>query len=314
MSRDGRVVAFTSSDPNLVPAVFPQCTASCPTQIYRVDRDLDENGRFDEPGRTDDAPSSARWPVARPPVAGTAASFAPTMSADGHLIAFVTKATNLQLIQAAVGGAATDGDLLIADASTGVLTPADRVGRRRPPGRCCARSPASQRHGPHGRVRHAGRRGTDRHRSHRPDAPSWRCRARRACRSPRPTSAPRWSASPATSGTSSVINDGSSSFMPAPDHGQRRPVQRSTRTRAPVHSACPCRPAATARSALTFTPSSPGPVSATLTVAEAGYQAASISTRVRGCRRRPDAADHARRQGSRAPSPSVRRARSSSST
>ena len=70
-----------------------------------------------------DPTSSAPSPAPQPPIAGIASSSVPTMSADGHLIAFITKATNLQLVQAAGGGEVSDGDLLVADASTGRTDP-----------------------------------------------------------------------------------------------------------------------------------------------------------------------------------------------
>ena len=48
-------------------------------------------------------------------VAGTAPSSQPSLTADGQLVAFVTKATNLQVVKASGGGEATDGDLLVDD-------------------------------------------------------------------------------------------------------------------------------------------------------------------------------------------------------
>ena len=121
LSRTGAAVAFTSADPVLVPAEFVVCDGACPTQVFHYDRDIDGNGRLDEPDRTALTMLSA---VARDDgvlVAGAAPSSQPAISADGHLVAFVTKATNLQLIRAAGGGEATDGDLLVADAASGAL-------------------------------------------------------------------------------------------------------------------------------------------------------------------------------------------------
>ena len=120
LSRDGGVVAFTSADPGLVPAVFPPCTDGCPSQVYRLDRDVDDNGWLDEAGRTQMTLVSSE-PGTEPVVAGTAPSFRPSLTADGQLVAFVSKAPNLQLIRASSGGDATDGDVLVADARTGEL-------------------------------------------------------------------------------------------------------------------------------------------------------------------------------------------------
>ena len=119
LSRDGRIVAFTSSDVDLVDAVFPQCGDVCPTQIYRYDRDSDDNRTFDEVAGTSIELVSAE-PDSEPVIAGTAASSQPALSADGQLVAFVSRAPNLQLIQAPGGGEAGDGDVLVADHGRGL--------------------------------------------------------------------------------------------------------------------------------------------------------------------------------------------------
>ncbi len=120
LSRDGRVVAFTSADVGLIPAVFPDCVSSCPTQVYRLDRDTDRNGWFDEPSGMSLTLVSAESGV-EPPVAGTAPSSQPTLTADGELVVFVSKAPNLQLIQTRGGGEAADGDVLVANVTTRAL-------------------------------------------------------------------------------------------------------------------------------------------------------------------------------------------------
>ncbi|MET0662896.1 MAG: hypothetical protein ABWZ42_07180, partial [Ilumatobacteraceae bacterium] len=122
LSREGNIVAFTSNDVGLVPAVFPDCPdAVCPMQVFRVDRDVDDNGFLDETGRTSITMASVEVGTT-PPVAGTTSSFSPTLDGDGQLLAFVTKATNLQPVQAGVGGDAADGDVLMFDAGSGRLT------------------------------------------------------------------------------------------------------------------------------------------------------------------------------------------------
>jgi hypothetical protein len=120
LSRDGRFIAFTSADAGLVPAVFPVCSDGCPTQIYRLDRDIDENGWLDEANRTSMTLVSGET-GSEPLIAGSAPSSQPSLSADGQLIAFVSKAPNLQLIKASGGGERTDGDLLVADTHLGTL-------------------------------------------------------------------------------------------------------------------------------------------------------------------------------------------------
>ena len=203
ISRDGRVVAFTSTDQGLAPAVVPAVFGRLPdADLPGRSRPSTRTGVTTSPVGIDDhhRQRGGRARARRSPV--SASSFAPTMSADGHLIAFVTKATNLQLVEAAGGGEATDGDLLIADRTTGRLTRLTVSADGVRPAVAAQRPPASQRHRPHGRVRHAGGCGTRRVGASRLDAPSSPCRARRVWRSPKPISGPPRSASPATSGTS----------------------------------------------------------------------------------------------------------------
>lgn len=125
ISEDGRVIAFRSADRSLVPAVLPACEADCPTQIYRFDRDTDRNGIFDE--RSDVDPLSivsaidAGVATGGVPIAGDGSSNAPAMNADGTQIAFVTDATNLLPTSRGGGGAAGDGDLMVAEVALGQL-------------------------------------------------------------------------------------------------------------------------------------------------------------------------------------------------
>ncbi len=280
ISRDGRVVAFASNDLSLAPASVSACPGGrCATQIYRVDRDIDENSRFDEPGRTSTRLVSA-VPGSEPPIAGNASSVDPTMSADGHLIAFVTKASNLQLVQAAGGGEATDGDLLISDAGSGELTrlSVSTDGVR----------PAVAAHA-HPHLSETGRTvvfdtlaAADLLGVATPGGRSVVALS----------STPSLSLAEADLGTTlvgfasdewyvSVINDGSSSFRPATvkvsDGRFAVNAEESTCT-----LDVPVPPGGDCTVVLAFTPSSPGPVAATLTVAEEGYQATSVSARVRG--------------------------------
>ena len=170
LSRDGRVVAFTSSDVGLVPAVFPPCADGCPSQVYHLDRDVDANGRYDEPDRTEMTLVSSE-PGTEPIVAGTAPSSQPSLSADGQLVAFITKATNLQLVKASGGGEADRRRPARRRRCTQHAASGDDDRRRRPAGRGCPLRSAAQRHRPHGRVRHAGRGAT---RSREPSGPPGR--------------------------------------------------------------------------------------------------------------------------------------------
>lgn len=127
VSEDGRVVAFRSADRTLVPAVLPSCASptSCPTQIYRFDRDTDGNGIFDEVSRR---PSLALVSAIDAgvvssgiPTGGDASSWSPSLSADGSQVAFVTDALNLLPSHRAGGGETSDGDLLIAEFRLGEI-------------------------------------------------------------------------------------------------------------------------------------------------------------------------------------------------
>lgn len=126
ISRDGRVIAFVSSDTGLVAATFPTCDADCPTQVYRLDRDADGDGVLDDPaadgGRQLDLVS--RDHAASTPVAGVAPSADPALSADGRQVAFTSVAPNLSAAPLAGGGGDGDGAVFVADARLGTL---DRV-------------------------------------------------------------------------------------------------------------------------------------------------------------------------------------------
>ncbi|CAB4857659.1 unannotated protein [freshwater metagenome] len=120
VSADGRLVAFTSSATNLVNSPsLTACRTSCPAQIYVVDRDSDANFVFDEPGTTS-VTLVSRVPAVteQPIIAADGPSSSPTMSADGNTVAFSTQSSNLLQIQTPGGGEASDGDLLVADLGT----------------------------------------------------------------------------------------------------------------------------------------------------------------------------------------------------
>jgi hypothetical protein len=278
LSRDGRVVAFTSSDVGLAPAVFPPCADGCPSQVYHLDRDVDANGRYDEPDRTRMTLVSSEVGTA-PVVAGTAPSSQPSVSSDGQLVAFITKAANLQVVKAAGGGAATDGDLLIADVARNTLRRVTMIDG--------GVQPAVGSHSnPH--LSDTGRTivfDTLAAAQLVPGSPPGRQVVTKV-------SAPELSLAEGDLGTTlvgftsdewyvAVNNDGPTTFTPSEvsvSDGRFRVNQELSTCAlgAPVPPGGDC----TVR--LTFTPTSPGPVSATLTVSETGFQAVSVSTTVRG--------------------------------
>ncbi len=278
LSRDGRVVAFTSTDLGLVPAVFPTCADGCPSQVYHLDRDIDLNGRFDEPNRTTMTLVSS-VPDTTPVVAGTAPSSQPSLSADGQLVAFITKAANLQVVKASGGGDASDGDLLVADIKRATL--------RRVTVTDGGVSPAVGSHsGP--QLSDTGRTTVFDTLAAAELAPG-SVSGRQVVMV---SSTPTLSLADADLGTIlvgftsdewyvSVINNGPTTFTPSKVtvSDARFRVNQEASTCA---LAAPVPPGGDCTVRLTFTPDAPGPVSATLTVAEDGFEALSVSSAVRG--------------------------------
>lgn len=278
ISRDGRVIAFVSADVGLVPAVFAPCTENCPAQILRVDRDVDENGWYDEPGQTEMTIVSSVVD-SEPVIAGTAPSSQPAVSADGQLVAFITKAPNLQLVKASGGGEPTDGDLLVADARLGTLHRVTMLadGVRPAVGA------------------HSGPQLSDTGRTTVFDtlaAPQLVPNAQPGRQVLATTTIPTLALADADLGSTlvgftsdewyvAVINNGPTTFTPSSIEvsDARFAVNRETSTCA-LGVAVPPGGDCTVR--LTFTPNSPGPVDARLTVAEVGFQAVSVSSSIRG--------------------------------
>ena len=278
LSRDGRVIAFTSADVGLVPAVFPACGGGCPMQVFRLDRDIDANGIFDEVSRTEMTMVSS-VEGSDPVVAGTAASSQPVLSAEGQLIVFITKAANLQLVEASGGGEADDGDLLVADAARATLrriaVAADGV---RPAVAAHSRPQLSDT----GRIiafdTLAG-----------PQLVAGGVPGRQVVTISTP---PILSIAEADVGSTlvgftsdeyfvAVINNGPTTFTPSTVKvsDARFTINRNEGT---CVLGAPVPPGADCTVRLAFTPNSPGPVSATLTVAETGFGAVSVSSTVRG--------------------------------
>ncbi|MCU1394732.1 MAG: hypothetical protein JWM34_3160 [Ilumatobacteraceae bacterium] len=117
ISSDGRYIAFSSAASNLVSSPeLTACASSCLAQVYLVDRDTDANQVFGEAGSTSitlvSAVASADGSSS---TAGNGASFSPSISADGTALVFASQSSNLLQLQTPGGGEATDGDLIIAD-------------------------------------------------------------------------------------------------------------------------------------------------------------------------------------------------------
>jgi hypothetical protein len=278
LSRDGRAVAFTSTDIELSTAVSAPCGEVCPSQVYHLDRDPDRNGRFDEPSRTTMTLVSSE-PGTTPAVAGAASSSQPALSADGQLVAFVTKAANLQLVPVAGGGDPADGDLLVADVARRTLRRVTTVDGGTRPALGAHSAPAL----------------SDTARSVVFDTLA----AEELVPGSSPgrhvlvsVSTPTLTLSDADLGSTlvgltsdewyvAVINSGPTTFVPSEVtvDDDRFEIDRAASTCA---LAAPVPPGGDCMVRITFTPTEPGPVAATLTVAERGFQAVSVSSSVRG--------------------------------
>ena len=106
ISADGTYVAFTSTAVNLVlGASLPPCINSCPPQIYRYNR-LDD---------TIVLVSRVPAAISTQIIGSDLGATQPAISSDGSQVAFVTRSTNLLTTRPAVGGTATDGDIMVSD-------------------------------------------------------------------------------------------------------------------------------------------------------------------------------------------------------
>ncbi len=279
ISADGRFVAFSSSATNLVPTGnLAACGSGCPAQIYLADRDADNNQVYGESG---DGQTSVSLLSAVPSddhqslVAGDGASFDPTMTSDGQTVVFATQASNLMKIQTAGGGDSGDGDVLVADVASKTL----RRGFDTP-----TPTPGAYSH-PHvsanGRLLVADTLVADR----LIGDPTLTDR--------RVVSAsiiPTVSLADSDFGTIAVgvpgqewylnvINAGPGSFVPASvtiSNPAFTITKGSCLDNAPVAAGQYC------SVMMILTPTAPGPVAATLTVAEAGFGAISVSAAVKG--------------------------------
>lgn len=282
LSRDGRVVAFSSPDQALVPAVYPLCVDACPSQIFRLDRDVDADDVYDESGATEleiisVAPGSSDDPT---PVVGNGTSTQPTLSTDGQVLAFVSKAQNLQLLEAPGSGESGDGDILVADNGRSdlrrITVSADGV------------RPTIGAHS-HPELSDSGRITVFDTLAAADLLPTGAPIGRQVVALSSP---PQLSLADADVGTTLVglestgwfvglVNEGPSAFDPASvtvdDSRFSIDTENSTciiGTLVPAGSSCTVQ--------FTFTPTSGGGVSATLTIAEEGFEAVSVSSRLSG--------------------------------
>jgi Tol biopolymer transport system component len=122
LSADGRTVAFTSTSQDLVAARYPKCPAGgcTTTQVFVSELDGNDDGTADDPALT----LASRRPSQKDTdiyVAGNGSSSLPSISADGSMVAFVTRAANLLASAAEPGLEPTDGDILVTDLGSGSI-------------------------------------------------------------------------------------------------------------------------------------------------------------------------------------------------
>ncbi len=279
ISRDGTSIAFVSSSQDLAPAVYPTCSTDCPSQVFIVNRDSDRDGNVG----TNDVPVTQLLSVENdsdPAVAGTSPSSQPAISGDGQLVAFVTKAPNLQLIQVPGVGRGDDGDLLLAEVRLGRLSRLSNVDGEIVP---------TQGVHAHPDVSDSGR--TTVYDSSAANAllPDGAVQGRQIVAQ---SSNPLLSLPDADLGTTlvgvkgdewyvAVINDGPSSFRPTSVTMTNSQFQINEETSSCLFaSSVPAGGSCTV--ALSYTPSAAGGTSGTLTVAEEGFGAVEVSSTVAG--------------------------------
>jgi WD40-like Beta Propeller Repeat len=279
ISRNGMNVAFASSSTELAPAVYPSCTTDCPSQVFVLDRDSDEDGEINaNDERTVQLLSVAN--DVEPVTAGTAPSSQPSISADGQLVAFVTKAPNLLPIEVTSIGGGDDGDLLLAEVRRGALS---RLTNR--PGEVV---PTPGVHA-HPDLSESGRTAVFDSAAAADLFVDGALSGRQVVAR---SSEPSLSLANADLGTTlvsvasdewyvAIVNDGPSSFRPTSATISNPEFTIDAKDSSCLYgSSIPAGGTCTVE--VTFTPTRPGPAVGTLTVTEEGFGAVTVSSEIRG--------------------------------
>jgi Tol biopolymer transport system component len=118
VSADGRFIAFESSSPDLVAAGSAEpCGDNCATQVVRVDTRTGDVALVSKRSIVD--PNRPGQELTSNPSSG---AWAPSISADGRLVAFVTRDRSLFAVRSDAGSDPADGDIVVADLERNVLT------------------------------------------------------------------------------------------------------------------------------------------------------------------------------------------------
>jgi hypothetical protein len=112
VSGNGQFVAFTSASADLAgDATLPQCTATCPAQIYRYDQVTLSSLLVSR----ENTAEGQQW------VAAAQGGSQPTISDDGTQVGFVTRSRNLFPTLSAAGTYASDGDIVVSEVDRGIV-------------------------------------------------------------------------------------------------------------------------------------------------------------------------------------------------
>ncbi len=275
ISADGRFVAFSSVATDLRPAPAAALAAGTPSQVYRVDFDPPQ-----DPAR----PTAVVKPVTvlvsqLAGAVGDGGSGAPSLNATGELVGFLTGASNLTPVPPGVVAAAHAYDVLVADVDHSSI----RRATARPDG-----SPAD-----------AGATGVQLSATGKvvtvqtitgQEVVAAGTRVAPGSQVVSITSPPELSASPLDVGTNivgrpsakwwtSVVNHGPSTFVPSTISSSDPAVAVTGGTCTPT---VPVLPGGSCTVEVVFTPTLDGPVQSTLSLTEAGFAPASVTTTVSG--------------------------------
>ena len=273
ISADGTYVAFASTAVNLViGASLPPCIDSCPPQIYRYNR---VDGTIVLVSRV---PADLSTQI----IGSDFGATQPAISSDGSQIAFVTRSTNLLTTRPAVGGAAADGDIMVADVDVAEIYRASVLPDGVTPAPAANAHPEAVVDRPRRRVRHARRRCLQPARARRRPTRCARSSAspsNLSCRSPTSTSVPASSAFRARSGSCGCTTPGPARSCPT---RSRRPTRDFGITFGECVDGYAVPPGGSCALAVILTPSVEGRLSGAIKISETGFGALNVQSQITG--------------------------------
>ncbi|MBI5090657.1 MAG: choice-of-anchor D domain-containing protein [Actinobacteria bacterium] len=119
ISGDGRYVAYESISADMAGAAsLPDCSATCPPQVYRYD----QQARLNVLVSRENTPEGQTW------VAADHGAAEPTISDDGTQVGFVTRSHNLFPTLSSAGVEPGDGEIVVAEVERGLVRRASTSG------------------------------------------------------------------------------------------------------------------------------------------------------------------------------------------